>query len=718
MRALLVLAFPAVALACGPERVRDRFGQEDASVLPDTPLPPDALPEIQIPDADETLGGPCVDDGQCARPELPCADFRCDRAVGRCRATPDDTRCDDGIHCNGVERCDPRVGCVPGPVVECGSGDTCRIDRCVEATRSCESVPRDADGDGDPTAACRGLGRDCDDSDPTVSSTAREVCGNRKDDNCDGVIDEPDCVLPANATCDDARVIAASGTYAVDLTGSQRSVGASCAAPTEWPRQVVLAVRIPDGPARDVDLVARGQRARVALASGLTCGDGTTETACAVQPPNASAVRTKLRALGPGTYPVYLFGFGEGPAEVTVTFADPTPPASNLTCATAAPLLDAATTRATFTSEIVDVGRIPTSCPAAAGPLLHRIDVTNGPVDLRVRATAPTVGVRPIFGLRDAGCASTSNEIRCATSNGPEFLVRGLQAGTWYLTIGATAPTDLVVDARITPATAPPADESCATAPPITNDATVLVPLGDRADDIAARCLAVGSALLAPDAAYRLSVDAPSDLLVVARASGNDSIGLGLSSPACISPDWGCARGTPARLSRRGLPAGDYRLIVESLLGATPSISTFVRPTVSVGPAGADRCQDPIVAIPRDGGFFLGTTAGRGAEIDASCDSAGGPKGGAPDVIYRLEVTERRRLVIDAAGSGFPVILALRRGDSCPGTEVDRGCAAGFVPENAFLDIVVDPGTYWLVVDGYGLAAGNYRLDVRVAPPP
>jgi hypothetical protein len=49
----------------------------------------------------------------------------------------------------------------------------------------------DADGDGfTATGACAGSMNDCDDNDATVYPGAAEICGDGKDNNCNGVIDE------------------------------------------------------------------------------------------------------------------------------------------------------------------------------------------------------------------------------------------------------------------------------------------------------------------------------------------------------------------------------------------------------------------------------------------------------------------------------------------------------------------------------------------------
>jgi hypothetical protein len=82
---------------------------------------------------------------------------------------------------------------------------------------------KDEDGDGygntaKPIAVCSSTApagyvinsSDCNDSNPAISPAAVEVCGNRIDDNCDGIVDEAICFNCTNAT--DLTVATVTGT--------------------------------------------------------------------------------------------------------------------------------------------------------------------------------------------------------------------------------------------------------------------------------------------------------------------------------------------------------------------------------------------------------------------------------------------------------------------------------------------------------------------------
>lgn len=104
-------------------------------------------------------------------------------AATTCQAAAE---CDDGVYCNGEERCDPGAvgadarGCVQG-MMACGPGS-----RCDEATRECGPACSNPDADGDGHVAVECGGDDCDDADPNRYPGNVEVCDlDNHDEDCD-----------------------------------------------------------------------------------------------------------------------------------------------------------------------------------------------------------------------------------------------------------------------------------------------------------------------------------------------------------------------------------------------------------------------------------------------------------------------------------------------------------------------------------------------------
>jgi hypothetical protein len=140
-----------------------------------------------------------------------------------------DADCDDGVHCNGREQCEPGAkgadgrGCVVGTAVQCDDGIECTLDSCDEAVRGCTVEPPDLDADGHPDANCLdangdAVGDDCDDTDANRFPGNLELCDDRHDEDCDlTTLGERD------QDGDDAR-----DSACCNLEGDQGSCGDDC----------------------------------------------------------------------------------------------------------------------------------------------------------------------------------------------------------------------------------------------------------------------------------------------------------------------------------------------------------------------------------------------------------------------------------------------------------------------------------------------------------
>jgi len=143
-----------------------------------------------------------------------------------------DVECDDGLYCNGTERCAP--GDPSATELGCIAGDVPCAESCNEADDRCLEGCPDNDGDGAADITCGG--EDCDDSDANRYPSNTEVCdsegldedcdpstlGNDADD--DGFVDDECCNLQRDGAllcgtdCDDTSM--AINPEAIDTCGN------------------------------------------------------------------------------------------------------------------------------------------------------------------------------------------------------------------------------------------------------------------------------------------------------------------------------------------------------------------------------------------------------------------------------------------------------------------------------------------------------------------
>ena len=693
-----------VLAACGDSRAPSPFTavKEDAGV-------DGAGADAQSDGSGPTYGGPCQSHEQCDD-TVECTTDSCDPKVSRCLFQPNHGACQDQSFCNGVEICEPLVGCRPGAPRGCSDNNTCTIDRCDESAKGCRHEPRDADGDGDPDWLCGG--GDCHDGDPLVSSLVAEVCDNNKDDNCDQQVDEKSCQSPKHDVCSDALAINSSTTHELSLVATAPHLSASCS--PSGMRDVVAAVVVPTGPAQDLDVIALADSGSIAIAAFGQCGDASSELACHAGVPRVAGgkiARIKLRNLGAGAYPIALWSSADKVTlKVQRLSAEPKP--KNETCGSAEILLENQHRSVDLVDATVNVK---SECPWKTGDLVYEIQLSQ-PRDLHAHASSLDGYGRPSLAFFTS--PQCLQERTCSSGNPAHAFLRAKAAGSVYLAVGASAPSlvDLVVKGA--PATQPSADESCTGAPklalPPSGSNSVQLDLSSHENTSTLGCLAGGV-----DAAYSLDVIQTSDLMLLASGSAHDTIAVALAKTPCASPGdaLACRSGSSraVRATRLGVPPGNYRAVVESQNAVPVKLTVISRPSQTpVWVPFADSCSDAF-DIPPQGGRFFGNTANANPHFVAGCDFGGNKN--AADQLLRLKLSKSRRVILDTQGSGYSTLINLRQGAGCPGKEIPGGCVASTSTSSVFVDQVLAPGDYFVQVDGYAGEAGPWTLDVFLVDP-
>lgn len=284
-------------------------------------------------------------------------------------------------------------------------------------------------------------------------------------------------------------------------------------------------------------------------------------------------------------------------------------------------------------------------------------------------------------------------------------IVAQLQPGTYTVIVdgyeGEAGTFELA--ATVVPVDRPTAEnDTCRSATTLRPDQDGPADTFLAADDYRGSCIAQPGA---PDVVFR--VEASSRSLLTATASGGDlrdpvlylqsTCGESSSEQAC---------GT--RTLTRVVPAGTYYLVVDG--GRDDAMgSTTVRYELSdVGPLEAACSDAPVLTA---GETVRGRTSGTG-RFGAAC----GEGAAGPEAIYQLRIRERSRVELSLEAE-FDSVLHVRRDCVDPGTAVDCNDDAGD-SNHSMLDLQLDPGTYYVFVDGYGEGreAGSFTLRAEVTP--
>jgi len=170
-----------------------------------------------------------------------------------------------------------------------------------------------------------------------------------------------------------------------------------------------------------------------------------------------------------------------------------------------------------------------------------------------------------------------------------------------------------------------------------------------------------------------------------------------------------CVEGADAYVLTVKAAAGAGSWVVATWAGglgaAAPSASA---PAPAAGLGGAGTCESPI---PLVAGTVSGTTRTGESVNSGSCDHSD-----AREIVYLLEVPRRQRVVLDV-DARFDSVLYLRKDDCADETaEIECNDDSPTGGRNkSHIERVLEPGKYFVFVDGYNQESGGYKLTVSVS---
>ncbi len=125
----------------------------------------------------------------------------------------------------------------------------------------------------------------------------------------------------------------------------------------------------------------------------------------------------------------------------------------------------------------------------------------------------------------------------------------------------------------------------------------------------------------------------------------------------------------------------------------------------------ADR--DPIQDVTHSGGRFFETTRTRTNDFAAPAPCSVG-SGAAPDVAHLFKVPGRTTVTADTCGTGFDTTIMIQQDCTAnpPLACDDDASITGCSSQSQVVDVVLEAGSYYIIVDGYTTSSGLYQLNI------
>ncbi len=312
---------------------------------------------------------------------------------------------------------------------------------------------------------------------------------------------------------------------------------------------------------------------------------------------------------------------------------------------------------------------------------------------------------------RWAECAM-GPEVRCNAGSPPSVVRRSLPAGDYAIIVQTPSGVPFDLTLRAEGATPDPAGDTCDSAIDITGG-TGVAEAADLLQDTLPSCNSTFGAFR--DAYFYFDLASTADVTVT-TSDGSFHYVNAMSTCGDLASELRCWSGSAPSQTWRSLPAGRYYVTVGTPQTRGPVSATVdIRPPTPIPPN--DRCSGAVML--RNGTSRTDTT------IDFGDDVAGGTCAGTMrlDAFYVMTLSTRRRALIsvsDADGGTSRFYLTLRADCGTPSDTSSIACVSGSTspaPASATLNQVLDPGTYYLIVETATSDASDYNISVALFAP-
>lgn len=555
---------------------------------------------------------------------------------------------------------------------------------------------------------------------------------------------------PASDTCSQARQVLVEAdpvTLIGDTRGLADDLSSACGGKGFADAVYQVALREPTRLDVSVESLSRDFLPVVSVQQGCPSGQPLGCSADPAQP------HVDLPRLAAGTYTVVVDGQSglrtEGAYRLTLTPLEPTPPATNDTCAGPQdlPLPPGGTGSVLAQSDTTGATDDTQACGGTGPDLVYALSLTEArQVVARVTPLAGS-GLRPTVTMRPAaGCGSSLpiDQLACASAPQPggaaAFTAPSVSAGDYVLIVdgamGSQGPFELRVE--LSPPPAPPPNDHCPGTELLVGPSAVTVngTTLSASDDLATCAQPPGGT--SPDVVYALKLTEPHAVAIDLRAAGGSNLHpvaqlreQGACSAMSPTPELACAVSDPELPDRLAywipnLAAGTYPLWIEGDQGSRGPFTLRVVSSQPLAPPANDSCSAPSLPTLSAGTAVAGDTrAAANDEHGGGCGLPAGSQGElGRDLVWKVVLLSSAAsiTVTVTPESGLegqlfrPVVMLRGPGTAaCASASATKGCAVapGYGQPVSLTVPNLTAGTYLVWVDGAGASSGKFTIRVQ-----